>query len=470
MNLMLGVFPQADTLLARQAAGVTPLVEPGFCIARFQAAVRFYQNIGYPYPYFTVCNDATALRAAVTCRLTDNVLLGMSTLADLRCPNTMAEIEALAVQHGIATQVDVLLLNPLDPLLPSFVLAVFPQSGHVNARVIATRWAIADDCLAFFGAIVLAHGSDGDEAHMRAMKERQHVPSLHGGEELAPSLFKQPRDKVFGFSVPDLHGGADVYIAAPARLVPITVLDRTINLSVPNLHFQDPSHLLTKLRAKFLSQDGHGFRLGHGRASPHILKQLTTHSPTAQHLTAHARLGIRHDDLNPRDVMNVPAMLRVIDTPVLEFLQAHHNAQLAQAAAASPPPHSQPAVTTPAMYLRMFLVFVRCAVLSFLDNLAPLVRLRHAWYARYFAMGWRADCAFARDLQREFITPNQFSCVMLNAESLLLHLLWLRSDDCLRDVPFAPHGFGSQQLKISSACCAHAAVTPTSPSRLFWTA
>ncbi len=49
------------------------------------AAARFYERIGYAYPFFAVCNDATAVRAAVTCRLKDNVLLGLATLRDVRC-------------------------------------------------------------------------------------------------------------------------------------------------------------------------------------------------------------------------------------------------------------------------------------------------------------------------------------------------------------------------------------------------
>ncbi len=106
---------------------------------RFAAAARFYERIGYKNDFFSVCNDATAVRAAVTCRLQDNALLGLATLRDLRCGATMQSIEDVALEHGIATNVDVYLLNPLDPMLPSFVLGVFPQSDKKNLCIFFCR-------------------------------------------------------------------------------------------------------------------------------------------------------------------------------------------------------------------------------------------------------------------------------------------------------------------------------------------
>ncbi len=142
---------------------------------RFAAAARFYERIGYKNDFFSVCNDATAVRAAVTCRLQDNALLGLATLRDLRCGATMQSIEDVALEHGIATNVDVYLLNPLDPMLPSFVLGVFPQSGKVDGKVIELRWAIIEACLAHFGIYIIAFSADGDEAHLAAMHRRQYA-------------------------------------------------------------------------------------------------------------------------------------------------------------------------------------------------------------------------------------------------------------------------------------------------------
>jgi len=87
-----------------------------------------------------------------------------------------------------------------------------------------------------------------------------------------------------------------------------------------------------------------------------------------------------------------------------------------------------------------------CAVLAFLDpNLDPLQRVYSAWYARYFAEGWRMDCAAAKDIKSNFLTANQYACILLNAESLLLYLVWMLSDEEFRHLPFAPHALSSQQ-------------------------
>jgi hypothetical protein len=45
-----------------------------------------------------------ALPLLVGCK--DNVLLGLGTMQDVRCGPTMRDIEAAALQHDIATQVD----------------------------------------------------------------------------------------------------------------------------------------------------------------------------------------------------------------------------------------------------------------------------------------------------------------------------------------------------------------------------
>jgi hypothetical protein len=138
-TLFVGGFSQIPTMLKRQMDTLSPLVEPGFSMERFALAARFYEQLEYKHRFFSSCNDATAIRAAVTCRLQDNVLLGLGTMEDVRCGPTMRDIEAAALQHGIATQVDIHLLNPLDPMLPSFVLGIFPQNGRVNGEIMELR-------------------------------------------------------------------------------------------------------------------------------------------------------------------------------------------------------------------------------------------------------------------------------------------------------------------------------------------
>ncbi len=157
---------------------LSPLVEPGFSMERFALAARFMEQQGCKHRFFTSCNDATAVCAALTWRPQDNVVFGLGTVEDVRCGLTMRDMEAAALRTGVATQVDIHYLNPFDPMIPSFVLGVFPQNGRVDSDVMALRWAIIDDCLEHFGIYVIAHCADGDSAHMSAMRRRQYGPEL----------------------------------------------------------------------------------------------------------------------------------------------------------------------------------------------------------------------------------------------------------------------------------------------------
>jgi hypothetical protein len=369
-------------MLKRQVDTLSPLVEPGFSMERFALAARFYEQLGYQHRFFSSCNDATAIRAAVTCRLQDNVLLGLGTMEDVRCGPTMRDIEAAALQHGIATQVDIHLLNPLDPMLPSFVLGIFPQNGRVDGDTMALRWAIVDDCLAHFGMYVLAHCADGDSAHMSAMRRRQYEvgPTAAAASSSAPlqsdwndddddsdcgnddnddslsstssstptssSYHLQPRDRVLSVAVPSLTGGADKRITTAARLVPLAMADGSVhNKLLVDLHVQDPAHKGTKLRSRILGRAGHGVRIGNGRAEVSVLHKAFN----GQYALAEARLGLRRDDLDPKqDPMDVPAFLRLVDKDVLQYLNLLSANLSEQASAPLQPAASLPPSPSPA--------------------------------------------------------------------------------------------------------------------------
>ena len=80
-------------------------------------------------------------------------------------------------------------------------------------------------------------------------------------------------------------------------------------------------------------------------------------------------------------------------------------------------------------------------------GVSALGRLRQAWFARYFADGWRAWLQEkGLPLGDNFISTNQYACIKLNAESLLLFYHWLCAHPQLRKaVPVSVCGFGSQQ-------------------------
>ncbi len=78
----------------------------------------------------------------------------------------------------MALEIDVVLLCPLDPTLPPFVLAVFPQQHMLSAHVHLRRWGILEQLLAERGMYVVTHGVDGAAPHLAAEQTRQPDASL----------------------------------------------------------------------------------------------------------------------------------------------------------------------------------------------------------------------------------------------------------------------------------------------------
>ncbi len=201
---------------------------------------------------------------------------------------------------GMATQVDVMLLNPLDPRYPSFVLAIFPQNGPVDNEVVSMRWSIATDLLERQGLAVLSYGGDGDPAQLKAMKDRlANSPRVENSSRLMPA---QARDRSLGMFIPDIHGGRR-FVSAPARWVTLQLPShKPMTVLLPELCFQDFCHKGVKLTRRFLGRNGIGLRIGSGLAAPSTLVEMFS----AISSQAEATIGIRRDDLDPkRDPMNV---------------------------------------------------------------------------------------------------------------------------------------------------------------------
>ena len=162
-----------DTWLARSDV----LVEPGFQLSRASAAARFYGRLGSTGP-FTTSEDGTACREEATVRMRDYAILGLCTLAAVVTGDTLQEMIAALVTHGLARQVAVLLLNPLDTRLPCFVLGVFPQRSTACASVLKERWGLLRPLLDAVGVHLVGHGADGDAAQLRALLDRADSAAL----------------------------------------------------------------------------------------------------------------------------------------------------------------------------------------------------------------------------------------------------------------------------------------------------
>ena len=165
-NFPCGTIPSRATILkhAFDMAG-PPLLETGFLMSRFQHVAEFFKRIGYPLPFVTLSSDATALIPRLYWRACDDVIVGFAVpdeelpLADIRAGRSLEDLLPRLRRYGIATQVDVLLVNPLLPGFPSVILAVFSQKSSPDADGVARRWAIASRYLAEHGLHVVSCAS-----------------------------------------------------------------------------------------------------------------------------------------------------------------------------------------------------------------------------------------------------------------------------------------------------------------------
>lgn len=516
-----GVLPKRAYAMHKRLHSADVLIGPGFYASRFAAARRFYDRLDYTIHVYNTSTDGTATRQQVTVDLKTRHLHGLCTLRTVVAGDTLQEMMEAVTKFGIARVVDVFLLNPLDTLLPSFVLGVFPQQSTPKHEVLVERWDVAHQLLEQNGMGVLAHGGDGDSPQLSAMLTRACTDNIAFGS--GRCIFSFP-------SVPAITGGF-LNVSAPARRLDLDGLGRK-NVTVPVLHFQDPSHLLLKMRWRITGRGGRGVRLSpQGNASVRLLAYLLENEESVRVELDH---GLRKTDLNPKDKMNFPAAERLFSERIIAALDiipdatappppppppplpptaptTQPTAPVPPAAAAPPvppptqaPPASQPkrkqrskkkgsngdtappvesdgqqkhkkprkkkkaakekdttdkqdsekkeplpkVVPPRAQELAAFLRLGRAAVFAFLGRgLSARERLKQAWFARYFADGWRAWLVEnGLPLTHEFLSTNQYSCIKLNAESLLLFYHWLCSEPELRKkVPASVFGFGSQQ-------------------------
>ncbi len=137
------------------------------------------------------------------------------------------------------------------------------------------------------------------------------------------------------------------FVTAAAHYMPMRCANgKLFKCLMPDLHFQDPSHLGTKLKSRVLTRDGHGVPINNRRAKIAILRDaLSGQGPLAE-----TTLGVRRDDLDAKqDPMDVPTFLRLVGAPVIVYLEelARQEVSQPQPAASTPVPAPAPTPTTP---------------------------------------------------------------------------------------------------------------------------
>lgn len=131
--------------------------------------------------------------------------------------------------------------------------------------------------------------------------------------------------------------------------------------------------------------------------------------------------------LNPADRQNFSSVLRMCDEKVISMLKSKVDNGEATA---------------------LFLEMLRDIIDSYMNaNLSPRERLQKIWYPLFIIRIWRDNISKSKiyNLKDNFLTTYCYSCIELNANSLVQLMLYFKSNNI--EELFLPHLFSSQQCE-----------------------
>lgn len=263
--------------------------------------------------------------------------------------------------------------------VPPFCLALFGSDGKYTSIDIENRWLYIKNELSKLNIKVLIYSSDSDPKYNRAMRKLSGLAELCGSE-----LFNLrscvPKSTEYPFFV------------------------------------QDPTHIGTKLRNFLLRYLNKTLQFGKYLIKLDHLYFLLNNFTKDQHL-------LTLSTLNPADRQNFASVLRMCSVEVTTLLKSKVK-------------NSDATV--------LFLEMWRDILDSYMDvRLTPLVRVKKIWFAVFILRIWRQHIkSQKKSLKNNFLTPNCYSCIELNAFSLVQVLFYLK-DNNLPNL-FLPHLYSSQ--------------------------
>lgn len=267
-------------------------------------------------------------------------------------------------ENRVSSFVNVVMAQPLGNVTP-FCLLVYGSDNRYSATNVADRWKTLKEKLATLNIQVLSISSDSDPKFNAAMRKL----SLLGHSS---NIIRHE------------------WFSCGAKL------DDT-------LFVQDPAHIGTKLRNLLLRTlwKKKSLPCGHFFIEIEHLITLMQTVPKDQH-------QLTPTTLNPTDRQNFSSVLRMCDPKVTILLKSRIAC-------------SQATV--------MFLELMRDIVDSFIiSDMQPLERIRKMWQAVFLLRIWREHILSDKryTLKDNFLSSNCYSCIELNAHSLVLMLLYLK--------------------------------------------
>lgn len=262
--------------------------------------------------------------------------------------------------------------------VPAFCLAIFGSDNKYSSFDVAKRWNFINEQLAEVNVKALTFASDSDPKFNSAMRSLSQL-----GHKTIIDWFS-----CCGF------------IEGP-------------------FFFQDIIHIATKLRNFFLRTIYDKRSVPFGKffiRIEHIYELLSMFTKDKHQLTP--------STINPSDRQNFKSVLRLCNQRVTTLLKDNIK-------------DSKGTI--------QFLQIIRDVVDSFMDlKLTPLQRIRKIWYSLFILRMWRDFIQSSKKytLKDNFLTANCFSCIELNAHSMVLCMLYLKKVN--KPELFIPSLFESQ--------------------------
>lgn len=312
-----------------------------------------------------------------------NKINGMPVPFAYPARNANEILKHFSVEHSTSTYLNVIMVQPLSNV-PAFCLLVYGSDNKYTANDVMNRWNHIVKELSYRNIEVISISSDSEPRYNAAMRRLSKL----GQKSEFPNT---------------------IWYASDAKCLPFFV--------------QDPIHIATKLRNFILRTTWNLRSLPFGQGNFIQLKLLYY---SIDHFTKDKH-ELTTSILNPADKQNFRSVEKMCSVKVTNLLKSSVKGSHATV---------------------VFLEIIRDVTDAFLNpNLMPLERIRKVWYCVFLIRMWKKYIMTHRSytLKKNFLTANCYSCIELNAHSLIQIMVYLRSIN--RPELFLPHLFGSQQCE-----------------------
>lgn len=300
-----------------------------------------------------------------------NQQTGMPIPFSFPARNSQEMIEHFGKGSVVCPLVNVVMAKPINKKsTPSFCLLLFGTDNKYTAEDVFNRWVYISQELKEKGISVLSFQSDGDPRYLCAMKKMSQI-----GKESE----KFPTLNWFSCGDPD---------------------DNSL------ICFQDTPHNITKFRNFILRTIKRPRKLPFGKhfiTQTHLQKMITVFSKDKHNLSPAV--------LDPIDKQNYESAMRMCDEKVTNLLYRYQNGSEGTA---------------------KFLEIMKFINDAFMDqNLTPLERVYKMWYSLFIIRMWRQFVVSSKNLtlKNNFLTINCYTCIELNAHSLIVSMVQLKKNN-----------------------------------------